>query len=297
MAYASGVLGVEMVARTARAAGLRRLGFEAVHLPYAVWRDVAAHLSGSGVELVPADGLVDRLRIVKDEAELAHLQDAVDVLDRCFDHVSRWLEPGMTERQVAREVERYLLDHADGPSFPSIVASGPNGSMPHAVPTDRPIAAGEGITLDIGARVDGYCSDMTRTICLGRAGDPKLRELHAVVLHAQEVAERQVRPGMTGRDADALARSAIADAGYGAAFTHSLGHGIGLEVHEPPWLSPLRGVDPLQPGMVFSIEPGIYLPGWGGVRIEDLVVLAETGARVLCQSRKTLVDHHGRIAG
>jgi len=288
VAYASGVLGVEMVARTARAAGLRRLGFEAVHLPYAVWRDVAAHLSGSGVELVPADGLVDRLRIVKDDAELAHLQDAVDVLDRCFDHVSRWLEPGMTERQVAREVERYLLDHADGPSFAAIVASGPNGSMPHAVPTDRPIAAGEGITLDIGARVDGYCSDMTRTICLGGAGDPKLRELHAVVLHAQEVAERQVRPGMTGRDADALARSAIADAGYGAAFTHSLGHGIGLEVHEPPWLSPLRGVDPLQPGMVFSIEPGIYLPGWGGVRLEDLVVLAETGARVLCQSRKTL---------
>lgn len=288
VAYASGVLGPETIAKSALSTGINRLGFEAVHLPYAVWRDVGAHLDGSDVQLVPADGLVDRLRIVKDAAELTLLQQAVDVLDRCFAHIVERLEPGTTERQVAREVERYLLDQADGPSFPSIVASGPNGSMPHAVPTDRVIQAGEGITIDIGARVAGYCSDMTRTISLGRPRNARLGDLYAVVVEAQAHAERHARAGMTGREVDALARSVVARAGYGAAFTHSLGHGIGLEVHEPPWLSPLRGTDPLQAGMVFSIEPGIYLPGWGGVRIEDLVVLDETGAHVLCQSPKTL---------
>jgi Xaa-Pro aminopeptidase len=185
-------------------------------------------------------------------------------------------------------VELYLLEHADGPSFPSIVASGPNASMPHAVPTERRIEAGEVLKIDIGALSHGYCSDMTRTVCLGRPRDPRLSELHAIVLEAQEQAERNVRPGMTGREADALAREVIAQAGYGDAFTHSLGHGIGLEVHEPPWLSPSRGDAVLQPGMVFSIEPGIYLPGWGGVRIEDLVVLEDDGARVLSGSPKSL---------
>jgi Xaa-Pro aminopeptidase len=217
------------------------------------------------------------------------LQAAVDVLDRCLADVLRRIEPGLTERQVARMIELYLIEHADGPSFPSIVASGPNASVPHAVPTERRIAAGEGLKIDIGARADGYCSDMTRTVCLGAPTDARLVELHALVLAAQEHAERAVRPGMTGREVDSLARDMIARAGYGAAFAHGLGHGIGLEVHEPPSLSQTRGDDVLRPGMVFSIEPGIYLPGWGGVRIEDLVVLEADGARVLCHSPKELV--------
>jgi Xaa-Pro aminopeptidase len=185
-------------------------------------------------------------------------------------------------------IELYLIEHADGTSFPSIVASGPNASVPHAAPTDRRIREGEGIKIDIGARAEQYCSDMTRTICLGQPRDPKLDDVYRVVLEAQLAAEQQIRPGMTGRDADAIARAELERTGYGEAFTHSLGHGIGLEVHEPPWLSRVRGDAPLQVGMVFSVEPGVYLPGWGGVRIEDLVVLEHDGPRVLSRSAKGL---------
>ncbi len=289
VAYETGVRGPKKISETARKLGVKRLAFESVHLPYAIWRDVRAGLDGGLTELVDAEGIVDRLRVVKDEAELRALQAAVDVLDRCFSHLLDWIEPGMTERQVAAEVDCYLMEHAHGSSFPPIVASGPNASMPHAVPSDRVIQEHEGLKIDIGARVDGYCSDMSRTICFGQPRDPRLAELHALVLEAQERAERELRPGMTGREGDALSREVIARAGYGDAFTHSTGHGIGLEVHEPPWLSSVRGDETLEAGMVFSVEPGIYLPGWGGVRIEDLVVLEPTGARVLCHSSKDLV--------
>ncbi len=286
--YESGVRGPRKTAEAARSLGVRHLAFEAAHLPYAVWRDVRDTLAGSETELQETDGIVDSLRVVKDAQELRLLQQAVDVLDRCLAYVARRVQPGQSEKYVAREVETYLMMHADGPSFPSIVASGPNASMPHAVPTDRLIQEGEALKIDIGARVDGYCSDMTRTLCLGEPRDARLHEIHAIVLEAQERAERQVRPGMTGREADALAREVIEQAGYGDAFTHGTGHGIGLEVHEPPWLSKARGNEPLRAGMVFSVEPGIYLPGWGGVRIEDLVVLEDDGARVLCRSPKRL---------
>ena len=285
VAYETGVRAPQAIAETARKLGLHRLAFEPIHLPYATWKAVQA----GGVELVETEPLVDHLRVVKDGLELQQLQAAIDVLDECFAHVCRWIQPGVTEKRVAREVELYLLEHADGCSFPSIVASGPNASMPHAVPSDRVIREGEGIKIDIGARVNGYCSDMTRTICLGEPADTKLREVWDLVLEAQQHAEKHVRPGMTGIEADALARDVIAVAGFGDKFTHSTGHGIGLEVHEPPWVSAVRGTEPLQSGMVFSVEPGVYLPGWGGVRIEDLVLLADDGARVLSQSPKTLV--------
>jgi Xaa-Pro aminopeptidase len=288
--YPSGNQGPRVVAETAGKLGLRRLGFESIHLPYGIWDEVRGDLDRS-VEFVPVARLVDELRVIKDAEELAQLQDAIDVLDRCLVDVLDRLEPGMSERGIARMVELYLLENADGPSFPSIVASGPNASVPHAVPSDRRIAEGEAIKIDIGARASGYCSDMTRTVCLGSPTDSCLPEIYAVVLEAQLEAEREIRPGMTGREADAIARDVITRAGYGDAFTHSLGHGIGLEVHEPPWLSQSRGDEPLRAGMVFSVEPGIYVPGWGGVRIEDLVVLEPDGARVLCHSPKDLVIH------
>jgi Xaa-Pro aminopeptidase len=275
------------VADLARKLGVGRLGFESIHLPYAIYSEVRQQLAPE-VEFTPVDRIVDDLRVIKDAEELSQLQDAIDVLDRCLAHVLEQIEPGRTERQIARMVEIYLIEHADGPSFPSIVASGPNASVPHAVPSERRIQAGEGIKIDIGARASGYCSDMTRTVCLGQPRDQRLVELHAIVLEAQAYAEAHVRPGMTGREADSLSRDSITRAGYGDAFKHGLGHGIGLEVHEPPSLSQSRGDEPLRPGMVFSIEPGIYLPGWGGVRIEDLVVLEESGARVLCHSPKDL---------
>lgn len=279
--YQTGVFAPGSIAEQARKLGIGRLGFEAAHLPYATWDSVAGALASSGPTLEKTDGLVDELRVVKDAVELRQVQRAVDVLDACFAHLRGWLEPGLSERRVAREIEHYLVEHADGPAFPPIVASGPNGSMPHAVATDRRFEAGDAVTLDIGARVDGYCSDMTRTLCVGEPPDAQLREIHAIVLEAQARAQRDIRPGMTGKEADALAREVIAGAGYGEAFTHSLGHGIGLEVHEPPWVSHLRGDAVLRAGMVFSLEPGVYLPGWGGVRVEDLVVLEPNGPRVL----------------
>jgi len=285
--YTGSGRGPGAIAEAASKLGVRRLGFESIHLPYAIWADIRSGLGS--VDFEPVHSIVDDLRAIKDAEELGHLQEAIDVLDRCLAHVLSNLEPGKTERQVAREVELYLLEHADGTSFPSIVASGPNASVPHAVPSDRRIEAGEAIKIDIGARAGFYCSDMTRTVCLGQPRDPKLAEIHALVLEAQEHAETALRPGMTGRQGDALARDVITRAGYGEAFTHGLGHGIGLEVHEPPSLSRLRGEESLQPGMVFSVEPGVYLPGWGGVRIEDLVVLEDGGARVLCHSPKTLI--------
>jgi Xaa-Pro aminopeptidase len=286
--YPAGNRGPYAVAETAQRLGLRRFGFESIHLPHAIWFEIGRHLQSSA-EFVAVDSLVDELRVIKDADELAHLQEAIDVLDRCLADVLARLEPGMTERQMARMVEFYLLKHADGASFPPIVASGPNASIPHAVPSDRPIQEGEVLKIDIGALSKGYCSDMTRTVCLGEPRDPLLVELHAIVRDSQEHAERELRPGMTGREGDALAREVIARAGYAEAFTHGLGHGIGLEVHEPPWLSQSRGEEPLRPGMVFSVEPGVYLPGWGGVRIEDLVVLEDSGVRVLCHSAKDLV--------
>ncbi|HEY2596688.1 MAG TPA: M24 family metallopeptidase, partial [Chloroflexota bacterium] len=237
------------------------------------------------------------LRVIKDAQELAQLQDAIDVLDRCLADTLTRIEPGQTEKQVARIIELYLIEHADGPSFPSIVASGPNASVPHAVPSERRIQLGEPLKIDIGARASGYVSDMTRTICFGQPTDTRVSEIYAIVLEAQEHAEKQVRPGMTGREADALAREVIARAGYGETFVHGLGHGIGLEVHERPSLSQSRGEEVLEPGMVFSVEPGIYLPGWGGVRIEDLVVLEADGARVLCHSPKELVLHSNPAGG
>lgn len=285
--YAAGSRGPATIAQTATQLGLARLGFESIHLPYAIWDEIRRDLTES-TEFAPVDRLVDDLRVIKDADELARLQDAIDVLDLCLADVLSRVKPGLTEREVAHMVELYLLEHADGPSFPSIVASGPNASVPHAVPSERRIGEGEPLKIDIGARASGYCSDMTRTVCLGVPRDQRLVELHEIVLEAQETAERQIRPGMTGREADALARDVITGAGYGDAFLHSLGHGIGLEVHEPPWLSQSRGDEVLRPGMVFSIEPGVYLPGWGGVRIEDLVCLEESGARVLCHSPKSL---------
>lgn len=285
--YAAGHRGPTAVAKAVSKLNLSRLAFESAHLPYAVWSEIRGQLPPS-TDLLPQDGLVDELRALKDAEELTHLQAAIDVLDDCLAHVHDRLEPGLTERQVARMVELYLIEHADGPSFPSIVASGPNAAIPHAVPSARRLQAGEPIKIDIGARASGYCSDMTRTVCLGSPTDGRLSDIHAIVLEAQLAAEKQVRPGMTGREADGLARDVIARAGYADAFLHGLGHGIGLEVHERPSLSQTRGDEPLQAGMVFSVEPGVYLPGWGGVRIEDLVVLEPDGARVLCHSPKNL---------
>lgn len=285
--YSAGAKASDLLKERISGLGVKKVAFESIHLPHLLFTKFGEALHGVA-DLVATQDLVDRLRIVKDAKELAMLQAAIDVLDECLAHVLTEVRPGRTEKEIAWEVERYLRTHgADGTSFNSIVASGPNASMPHAIPTDRQFQRGEPIKIDIGALKDGYCSDMTRTVCIGPAPE-KLKEVYGIVLEAQEAAERNMRPGMTGIQVDELSRAVIEQAGYKEQFSHSTGHGIGLEVHEPPWVSPIRGETVLQPGMVFSVEPGIYLPGWGGVRIEDLVVMEEGGARVLTGSPKQL---------
>jgi Xaa-Pro aminopeptidase len=263
------------------------VGFEAGHLPYAVWQQLDAALDGLA-RLVPASDLVDRLRMVKDADELAALRRSITLNDAAFAHLARTVRPGRTEMEMAWELENFVRTHgAEGVAFSPITVAGPNSALPHAVPSGRAIGAEEFVLFDTGARLAGYCSDMTRTFCI-EAVPPELERVWNTVLEAQLAAEAQVKPGMTGATVDGVARKVIEDAGYGESFVHGLGHGIGLEVHEPPWLTRSRGDDVLTPGMVFSIEPGVYLPGVGGVRIEDLVLLTETGAEVLPTSPKKL---------
>ncbi|HEY8476018.1 MAG TPA: aminopeptidase P family protein [Chloroflexota bacterium] len=274
------------VADTATRLGVRRLGVEANHLPLRRFRELVA-ASNERLTLVDTYDLVDELRAVKDESEIAAIAEGARLLDRAFYHLVEQMRPGQTERELAWWVEAWLRTHgADDVAFPPIIASGPNAAIPHAEPTDRTVQEGEPITVDIGARVNGYASDMTRTVCLGTA-PPQLSQVHAIVLRALRRAREFVRPGVTGREVDAEARRIITEAGYGERFIHALGHGVGLAVHEPPRLGRTGGEGILDVGMVFTIEPGVYLPGWGGVRIEDLVCLDDAGVRQL-----TGASHH-----
>ena len=195
------------------------------------------------------------------------------------------IRAGMTEREVAWRMEVAMRElGADGLSFDTIVAAGPNGAMAHHMPSDKVIVEGEPIVIDMGARVNGYCSDITRTVVVGEPDDT-FRKIYDIVLGAQLTAINTVRAGMSGEECDELSRGVIVDAGYGDNFGHSLGHGVGLAVHENPRVSP-TSADTLEPDMVFTVEPGIYLTGWGGIRIEDIVVLGENGATPLSKASK-----------
>ena len=267
----------------------RRIGFESQHLTVETYRQLSKSLKELPPKhrptLVAAPGTVESLRTVKDEEELALLQKAIDVADAAMESVATTIVPGETEIQVAWRLEKAMRESgAESLSFDTIVAAGPNGAMPHHMPTDRPIAIGEPVVIDMGAKVNGYCSDITRTICVGEP-DERFKATYDIVLGAQLTAIATVRAGMNGEQADNLSRVVINEAGYGENFGHSLGHGIGLEVHEYPGVG-AKSNHVLQEGMVFSIEPGIYLSGWGGVRIEDLVLLGSDGAKVLSKATK-----------
>jgi len=269
--------------------GTRRVGFESQHVTVAQFQQLKEALGGlpksNHPSLVTTSGLVEGLRAVKDADELALMQQAIDIADQAFVTVASNLRPGLTERQVAWELEKTMRElGADGPSFETIVAAGPNGALPHHRPTDTPIQQGEPIVIDMGARYRGYCSDMTRTVCLGNGSDT-FRKVFDTVLTAQETAIATIQAKMTAGEADSLARNIIQEAGYGDAFGHSLGHGIGLAVHEFPRVGPNSSAV-LEEGMVFTVEPGIYLSGWGGVRIEDMVVLEKGRTRVLGKAPK-----------
>lgn len=262
-------------------------GFESAHL---VHRDFQRLLeAGARYQWRPTLDLVEVLRERKDEGELSSIRAAVSVAEVALERTMTQVRAGMSELEVAGVLESQLRQAgSDGFPFPSIVASGPNAALPHARPGERRIGTGDFLLIDFGARVEGYCSDVTRTFVIGTPSAEQ-REIYDVVRHANERAVRSVRAGMSGRDADGLARGYIQDRGYGELFGHSLGHGIGLEVHEAPRLAKTADT-PLVDGAVVTVEPGIYRPGWGGVRIEDDVHLSAGGAQVLTRFTRELIE-------
>jgi Xaa-Pro aminopeptidase len=261
-----------------------RIGFEATAVTYAEYETLA----GGGVELVPRRGLVETLRAVKDDGELAAIRTAAAVTSEAYERFAQDRFTGRTERDLAWRLDELFHElGAKGPAFETIVAGGPNSALPHGRPTDREIQPGETVVVDAGALVDGYCSDCTRTFATGPLPD-RLQEAYAVCLDGQQAGLQVVRAGATGIDADATARHVIEEAGLGDRFGHGLGHGVGIDVHEAPRLSKTSD-DTLAAGNVVTVEPGIYFPDEGGIRIEDLVVVTEDGPEILTSFTKELV--------
>jgi Xaa-Pro aminopeptidase len=263
--------------------GLRRVGFESAGLTYRAY----LALTGAGVELVPADDEVERLRWVKDAEELELIRAAQEVTDRTFELACHTLAVGITEKQAAFEMDTFMRKEGDGLAFDTIVAFGENGAEPHHDPTDRSLRRGELVKMDFGAVVGGYHSDMTRTVAFGEPA-PLMSEIYEIVRRAQQAGVDAVRAGAVGKEVDRVTRDIIAGAGYGPTFKHGLGHGVGLEIHEGPSLR-MTSDDVLAEGAVVTVEPGIYLAGVGGVRIEDMVEVTADGSRVIPRTPKELV--------
>jgi len=283
---ASGDL-LEALARSLGAGG-GRLGFDDASLTVSRHARLS-ELIGEGWVLVPCAGAVERLRAVKDAGELARIRAAAELADEALRDVLSSGVVHRTEREVAIDLElRMRRLGAEAPSFPAIVAAGTHGALPHAAPRGLQIAPDVLLTIDWGAQLDGYCSDCTRTFATGEGVSGEMREIHRLVLSAQERALAGVRAGPSGRELDALARAVIEGAGHGEHFGHGLGHGVGLEIHEAPRLSRTAGEEPLAAGNVVTVEPGVYLPGRLGVRIEDLVVVTDGGHEVLTGLGKSL---------
>jgi Xaa-Pro aminopeptidase len=268
--------------------GVGRLGFESQHVT--VDQLVEWSQAAEAVAWVPLKETVERIRAVKEEGEIEALRRSAALTDAAFAHLLEVIRPGMTEREAAWEIEAYMRTHgASKVAFDLIVAAGPNGALPHARPGDHAIQPGEPVIVDIGCALDGYCSDMTRTFCLGQP-EARYLEVWNIVLQAQEVAEEAICAGMSGVEADATARGLITDAGYGENFGHGLGHGVGLAVHEGPRASRISE-DRFESGMTLTVEPGIYLPGEFGVRLEDLVIIREEGVEILTNTpKKPVID-------
>ncbi len=279
--YAREIVTGDLLEAAARALpGSGRLGFDDAHLSVKRHSALQAALP-AGWELVPAGGAVEALREVKDAEELQRIAAAATLVDEILAWIAQRGLAGRTERAVAIDLEHEMrLRGAEGPSFPSIVAAGPHGALPHAEPRDVEIPRDVLVTIDLGAIVDGYCSDCTRTFATGEV-EAEARDVYELVLSAQRAGVAAVTAGVTGREVDAVARTVIEDAGYGDRFGHGLGHGVGIEIHEGPRLAKTGGDAPLRAGNVVTVEPGIYLPDRLGVRIEDLVVVTDVGAERL----------------
>lgn len=279
------------IAEQAKKNSWQKIGFESSALTYAEYEKIRA--AGENIfALVPYEqSYVEKLRQVKTPEEIELLRRAIKITDDAFAHACNWIQPGVTEKAVQLEIERKMVElGADSPSFTTIVASGPNGSMPHAHASDRQIQRGELVTIDMGARYKGYCADMTRTISIGEPSDPRAREVFDAVLNAMKECEAGLSAQLSGKAGDALARNSLDRAGLAQYYVHSTGHGVGLEIHEGPSLSQRSPEDLLLPvGTVVTVEPGVYIPGWSGARMEDCVLVKENGVEVLTQSSTELV--------
>lgn len=266
-------------------AGWKKIGFESKHVVYSVYCEMKEKLPA---ELVPIKEPVENLRMIKNNTEIELLRRGGGILDRAFGYIQTLIKPDLTEKLLSVELEIFLLRQgAQKPAFNFIVASGERGAMPHGTASDKQIKNGDLLTIDFGAVFDNYATDMTRTLSIGEPNSRQC-EIYNIVLEAQQAASAAVKPGLTGKEVDAVARDIIEKAGYGQYFGHGLGHGIGLETHEQPMLNH-RSETVLEPGMVVTVEPGIYIPGWGGIRIEDMVWVTENGRELLTGSPRELI--------
>jgi len=278
---------LKTVCRRLRAAGMKRLGFEASSLPFSSYTDLKREFSG--IRLVPTRGYIEGLRAVKDAGELDLIREAAAIIERVLARAVRLLKPGISENDAGLEID-YLIrrEGADKPSFETIVAFGESSSMPHAKLSDRRLRNGDTVLIDIGCMVRGYSSDLTRTFFFNSIS-ARQKKVYGAVLEAQQKALSIITPGTAVSRIDKKARQCLRARGYGREFGHALGHGVGREVHEFPRISS-KSEEKVQQGMVFTIEPGVYLPGWGGVRIEDMVAVTAGGCEVLTKAPKELQD-------
>jgi len=262
--------------------GAKRLGFESVRISYLEYTKISEEIKSSGikVDLTETENIVETFRAIKDEKEIESIKKALSIAESVYIRILDSIRPGITEKEAAWLIEKSIREAgAESLSFPVIVASGPNSALPHAIPSDRAFREGEPILFDWGARLNGYCSDISRTIIIGKP-DELFIKVYKTVLDAQQKAIKAIRPGISSKSVDETARKHIESMGFGKRFGHGLGHGTGLSVHEHPRLSPLRD-SILEPRMVFTVEPGIYIPGWGGVRLENMVVVRDGEAELL----------------
>ena len=259
---------------------VKNLGFESHYTLHSFAKEMQANLVKKRIKLTPTTGLIEKMRIIKDEDEIDIIRASVHLNEKVFQEIFPLISEMQSERETALAIEALMhRKGAESTSFDSIIASGKNGALPHAVPGNSSIKPNKSLTVDMGLILDGYCSDMTRNFVPGKA-TKKYIKLHRLVRKAQLAGMAEVRAGVKGKDVDKAARSIIAAAGYGSYFGHGLGHGVGLAVHEEPRLSPLAGKK-LQEGMIVTVEPGIYIPGWGGIRLENMLVVRKNGSEIL----------------
>ncbi|HHY73079.1 MAG TPA: aminopeptidase P family protein [Bacillus bacterium] len=276
----------EEVARLVKELGIQKLGFEQDEMTYGTYKLYEKAVSA---EMVPTSGMVEKLRLIKSNEELQTLKEAAAIADQAFEHILNFIKPGVTELSISNELEFFMRKQgAASSSFDIIVASGYRSALPHGVASDKVIQTGELVTLDFGAYYKGYCSDITRTVAVGEISE-ELKNIYEIVLEAQRRGMNGIKAGMTGKQADALTRDYITEKGFGDYFGHSTGHGIGLDIHEGPALS-VKSNTILEAGMVVTVEPGIYLQGIGGVRIEDDIVIMKAGNVALTHSPKELLQ-------